>query len=84
MFPSNIVASIFGLEQKGYFKAAEGAQNAPEHVEWSQLSFRATVGSREIYLLSAHYQISPRASLGRNDRGKAAAALRKDRGERLE
>lgn len=29
MFPSNIVASIFGLEQKGYFKAAEGAQNAP-------------------------------------------------------
>lgn len=28
MFPSNIVASIFGLEQKGYFKAAEGAQNA--------------------------------------------------------
>ena len=28
-FPSNIVASIFGLEQKGYFKAAEGAQNAP-------------------------------------------------------
>ena len=29
MFPSNIVASIFGMEQKGYFKAAEGAQNAP-------------------------------------------------------
>ena len=29
MFPSNRVASIFGLEQKGYFKAAEGAQNAP-------------------------------------------------------
>ena len=29
MFPSTIVASIFGLEQKGYFKAAEGAQNAP-------------------------------------------------------
>lgn len=29
MFPSNIVASIFGLKQKGYFKAAEGAQNAP-------------------------------------------------------
>ena len=29
MFPSNIVASIFGSEQKGYFKAAEGAQNAP-------------------------------------------------------
>ena len=29
MFPSNIVAAIFGLEQKGYFKAAEGAQNAP-------------------------------------------------------
>lgn len=29
MFPSNIVASIFGLEQKGYFKAAEGTQNAP-------------------------------------------------------
>ena len=29
MFPSNIVASIFGLEQKGYFKAAEGAQSAP-------------------------------------------------------
>lgn len=29
MFPSNMVASIFGLKQKGYFKAAEGAQNAP-------------------------------------------------------
>ena len=29
-FPANIVASMFNFEQKGYFKAAEGAQTAPK------------------------------------------------------
>jgi LemA protein len=29
-FPSNIIASICGFEKKGYFKAAEGAEKAPE------------------------------------------------------
>lgn len=30
MFPANIVASIFGLSVKGYFKASEGASEAPK------------------------------------------------------
>ena len=29
-FPKNIFAGMFGFEQKAYFKAAEGAENAPE------------------------------------------------------
>ena len=29
-FPANIIASMFNFEQKGYFKAAEGAQTAPK------------------------------------------------------
>lgn len=29
-FPKNIIASIFNFEKKGYFKAAEGADKAPE------------------------------------------------------
>ena len=29
-FPSNILASIFGFEMKGYFTAAEGAEVAPK------------------------------------------------------
>ena len=29
-FPANIVASLFGFEKKAYFKAAEGAEKAPE------------------------------------------------------
>ena len=29
-FPKNIIASMFGFETKGYFKAEEGAENAPE------------------------------------------------------
>ena len=29
-FPKNIFASIFGFEKKGYFTAAEGAENAPK------------------------------------------------------
>ncbi|MDR2971696.1 MAG: LemA family protein [Bacteroidales bacterium] len=29
-FPSNIIASISGFEKKGYFKAAEGSEKAPE------------------------------------------------------
>ena len=31
-FPSNILASIFGFEMKGYFTAAEGAEVAPKVV----------------------------------------------------
>lgn len=30
VFPANIIASIFGLRTKGYFKASEGAENAPK------------------------------------------------------
>lgn len=30
VFPDNIIASIFGLKTKGYFKASEGAENAPK------------------------------------------------------
>lgn len=30
VFPANIVASVFGMEVKGYFKASEGADNAPK------------------------------------------------------
>ena len=29
-FPKNIFAGMFGFDQKAYFKAAEGAENAPE------------------------------------------------------
>lgn len=29
-FPRNIVAGMFGFEKKGYFEAAQGAENAPE------------------------------------------------------
>ncbi|MGM9738670.1 MAG: LemA family protein [Candidatus Cryptobacteroides sp.] len=29
-FPANIIASMSGFEQKGYFKAAEGAETAPK------------------------------------------------------
>ncbi|MBO7465967.1 MAG: LemA family protein [Bacteroidales bacterium] len=29
-FPSNLIAGIFGFEKKGYFKATEGAEKAPE------------------------------------------------------
>ena len=29
-FPINLVAGIFGFEEKGYFKATEGAEKAPE------------------------------------------------------
>ena len=29
-FPKNIIASMFGFETKGYFKAEDGAENAPE------------------------------------------------------
>ncbi len=29
-FPRNIVAGIFGFERKGYFKAVEGSEKAPE------------------------------------------------------
>ncbi|MDR0619992.1 MAG: LemA family protein [Bacteroidales bacterium] len=29
-FPSNLIASMFDFEKKGYFAAAEGAENAPE------------------------------------------------------
>jgi LemA protein len=29
-FPSNIIASMSGFEKKGYFKAAEGSEKAPE------------------------------------------------------
>ena len=29
-FPKNIIASIFNFDKKGYFKAAEGADKAPE------------------------------------------------------
>lgn len=28
-FPKNIVAAIFGFDQKGYFEAAEGSETAP-------------------------------------------------------
>lgn len=28
-FPTNIIAGIFNFDRKGYFKAAEGAENAP-------------------------------------------------------
>lgn len=30
VFPDNLVAKIFGLAAKGYFKASEGAENAPK------------------------------------------------------
>ena len=29
-FPNNIVAGLFNFDKKGYFKASEGAENAPE------------------------------------------------------
>ncbi len=29
-FPNNILSSIFGFSEKGYFKAAEGSEKAPE------------------------------------------------------
>ena len=29
-FPKNIIASMFDFETKGYFKASEGAQEAPK------------------------------------------------------
>jgi len=29
-FPSNIIASMCGFEKKGYFKAVEGSEKAPE------------------------------------------------------
>ncbi len=29
-FPANILAGMFGFERKGYFEAADGAQNAPK------------------------------------------------------
>ena len=29
-FPSNLIAGIFGFEKKGYFKATEGAEKAPD------------------------------------------------------
>lgn len=29
VFPNNLLAGMFGFEQKGYFEAAEGAQTAP-------------------------------------------------------
>ena len=29
-FPNNIIAGIFNFDKKGYFKASEGAENAPE------------------------------------------------------
>jgi len=29
-FPNNIVAGMFGFDKKGYFKASEGAENAPK------------------------------------------------------
>lgn len=29
-FPNNIIASMFGFEQKGYFEAEEGAETAPK------------------------------------------------------
>ena len=29
-FPNNIIAGIFNFDKKGYFKAAAGAENAPE------------------------------------------------------
>lgn len=29
-FPKNLIAAIFGFEQKAYFKANEGAENAPD------------------------------------------------------
>lgn len=29
-FPANLVAKLFGFEQKPYFEAAEGSQNAPQ------------------------------------------------------
>ncbi len=29
-FPTNIIAGLFNFEKKGYFKAAEGAENAPK------------------------------------------------------
>ena len=29
-FPQNIMASIFSFTPKGYFKAAEGSENAPK------------------------------------------------------
>ena len=29
-FPSNIIASMFGFEKKGYFEANSGAENAPQ------------------------------------------------------
>lgn len=29
-FPNNIIAGMFGFDKKGYFKAAEGAENAPK------------------------------------------------------
>ncbi len=29
-FPRNLVAGMFGFEKKGYFEAAQGAENAPE------------------------------------------------------
>lgn len=29
-FPSNIIASMFGFEKKGYFEATSGAENAPK------------------------------------------------------
>jgi LemA protein len=29
-FPSNIIASMFGFEKKGYFEANSGAEKAPQ------------------------------------------------------
>lgn len=29
-FPSNVLASMFGFDKKGYFEASEGAEKAPE------------------------------------------------------
>ena len=29
-FPSNIIASVFGFEQKGYFEAQAGSETAPK------------------------------------------------------
>ncbi len=36
MFPTNIIASIFGFDKKPYFEASEGAQNAPDVKELFQ------------------------------------------------
>ena len=32
-FPKNIVAKIFGFTEKDYFKASEGAENAPKNID---------------------------------------------------